>query len=263
MRPRRSLATDEPLPIGALRPAERTLTQRVQAALEANELLVYGQPVVDLRSGRVAHQELLVRMRDDSGQVLAATDFLAAATQTQGVCSAIDSWVLGQALAMLSNGSRGARFQMNLSGESLNDERCVDELISRVASSDVDRGSIGFEIGEGSVRDDVERARATLDRLANAGFALALDGFTAGFGSFEYLQNLPIRQVKIDGAVVRSLLDEPEHSTMRAIVRLAHGTSKTTVAKLVESSSTLPLLRMHGVDMAQGFKVGEPVPLAA
>jgi len=261
--PHKSVASSEPSHLFVVPPAEEPLASKVQTALNADELLLYGQPVIDLRSGRVAHHELLVRMRDNSGRVLAASDFLGAVAQTRGMCAAIDSWVLDRALDMLSNGSRGAKFQMNLSGESLRDDGGLDELVSRVASSSVEHGSISFEIGEGSIRDDVEHAGEALDRLATAGCELVLDGFTAGFGSFEYLQNLPIGQIKIDGAVVRALLDEPDHSTIRAIVRLAHGTSKTTVAKLVESSSVLPVLRMHGVDMAQGFEVGEPVPLAA
>ncbi len=257
--PRRSLADQAPRPQLV---RERSLTERVQAALDADELLIYGQPVIDLRSGRVAHHELLVRMRDETGEVLSATSFLGAAAQTEGMCAEIDNWVVSRALTMLSNGSRGARFQVNLSGETFGDDRGLDGLVSRVANAGVEEGSLGFEIGEGSVRLDVERATATLDRLAEAGCPLVLDGFSAGFGSFEYLQRLPVRQIKIDGVVVRSLLEEPDYSTMRAIVRLAQGTSKTTVAKLVESSSVLPLLRMHGVDMAQGYELGQPVPLA-
>jgi diguanylate cyclase (GGDEF)-like protein/PAS domain S-box-containing protein len=261
--PQGSLSGSEPAHVAFQPPRERTLAERVQAALDSDSLLVYGQPVIDLRTGRVAHHELLVRMRDESGKVLAASDFLGAAAQTSGMCAAIDTWVVDRALAMLSNGSRGARFQVNLSGETLSDERGLDGLVSRVAASSVDEGSLGFEIGEDSIRRDVDRAGVTLDRLADAGCTLVLDGFSAGFGSFEYVQRLPVRQIKIDGVVVRALLEEPDHSTMRAIVRLAHGTSKTTVAKLVESSSVLPILRMHGVDMAQGYEVGEPVPLAA
>lgn len=259
--PRRSLAAD---PFSALEPVrEQTLADRVTAALEADELLIYGQPVIDLRSGRVAHHELLVRMRDESGKVLAASEFLGAAAQTEGVCAAIDRWVVDHALAMLTNGSRGARFQVNLSGETLRDERGLESLVSKVTSSEVEEECLGFEIGESSIERDVEGASATLDHLAEAGCPLVLDGFSAGFGSFEYLQRLPVRQIKIDGVVMRSLLEEPDYSTIRAIVRLAQGTSTSTVAKLVESSSVLPLLRMHGVDMAQGYEVGQPVPFAA
>jgi len=259
--PRRSLAAD---PFPGLKPVrEPTLADRVTAAIEADELLIYGQPVIDLRSGRVAHHELLVRMRDESGKVLAASDFLGAAAQTEGVCAAIDTWVVDRALAMLTNGSRGARFQVNLSGETLRDRPGLERLVSKITASEIDEECLGFEIGESSIERDVEGTSATLARLAEAGFPLVLDGFSAGFGSFEYLQRLPVRQIKIDGVVVRSLLEEPGYSTIRAIVRLAQGTSKSTVAKLVESSSVLPLLRMHGVDMAQGYEVGQPVPLAA
>lgn len=259
--PRRSMAAD---PFPALKPVpELTLTERVTAALEADELLIYGQPVIDLRSGRVAHHELLVRMRDESGKVLAASDFLGEVAQTKGVCAAIDTWVVDHALALLANGMRGARFQVNLSGETLRDREGLERLVSKIAASGIEEECLGFEIGEGSIERDVEGTSATLDRLAEAGCPLVLDGFSAGFGSFEYLQRLPVRQIKIDGVVVRSLLEEPDYSTIRAIVRLAQGTSTSTVAKLVESSSVLPLLRMHGVDMAQGYEVGEPVPLAA
>jgi diguanylate cyclase (GGDEF)-like protein/PAS domain S-box-containing protein len=259
--PRRSLAGD-PYPKPRL-VREPTLADRIQAALAGDDLLVYGQPVVDLRTGRIAHHELLVRMRDESGGVLAASDFLGAAAQTPGLCSAIDEWVVGRAVGMLGNGSRGARFQVNLSGETLRDEGRLETLLGRIAGSGVDEEALAFEIGESSIRMDVERASATLENLAEAGCPLVLDGFSAGFGSFEYLQRLPVKQIKIDGVVVRSLLAEPDYGTMRAIVRLAQGTRKSTVAKLVESPSILPMLRMHGVDMAQGFEVGEPVPLAA
>ena len=258
---RRSLVGNPPSRPQLVR--EPTVTDRVRAALSADDLLIYGQPVIDLRSGRVAHHELLVRMHDADGKVLAASEFLGAAAQTQGLCSAIDQWVVTRALSMLSNGSRGARFQVNLSGETLADEEVLRGLIARVTAAGVEESALGFEIGEASIRLDVDRASATLGRLAEAGCPLVLDGFSAGFGSFEYLQRLPVRQIKIDGVVVRSLLEEPDYSTMRAIVRLAQGTSKTTVAKLVESSSTLSLLRMQGVDMAQGYEVGAPVPLAA
>ena len=258
--PRRSLLADPPAQVRT-EPRGASILERVRAALETDKLLVYGQPVVDLRSGRVAHHELLVRMRDEDGNVLAASEFLGAVAQTEGMCKAIDSWVVERALAMLSNGSRGARFQVNLSNETIQCRRGVERIISRVASADVESESLGFEIGEGSIQPDIEASCETFEKLAGVGCPLVLDGFSAGFGSFEYLQRLPVRQIKIDGIVMRSLLDEPDYSTMRAIVRLAHGTSKTTVAKLVESSA-LPLLRMHGVDMAQGFDVGEPVPLA-
>ena len=243
---------------------EGAQAQGVRSALAHDELLLYGQPVIDLRSGGVAHREVLVRMRDQHGAVLAASEFLGAAARDHGLCGEIDRWVVNHALAHLANGGGGTRLQVNLSGETLGDERALGELLADVEGSGVAPGSLAFEVGEGSIRRDGAQGESILRRIAEAGLPLVLDGFSAGFGSFEYLQRLPLEQIKIDGTVVRSLAGEqPDHSTVRAIVRLAGGTETATVAKLVDSDTLIPLLRMHGVDMAQGYQLGEPTPLSA
>jgi diguanylate cyclase (GGDEF)-like protein len=239
-----------------------TLTDRVRSELEGERLLLYGQPAVDLQSGDVAHRELLVRMRDESGSVLAASEFLAAAAQEPGLCAEIDRWVVDHAMDLLENGYRGSRLQVNLSGETIADGEARERLTATLKASPANAG-LALEVGEGSIRRDVEQATEALTGLAATGSPVVLDGFTAGFGSFEYLQQLPLDQVKIDGSVTRALVaDEPDHATMRAIVHLAHGTGKATVAKLVESEAVVPILRMHGVDMAQGYELGAPEPIA-
>lgn len=231
-------------------------------ALEHENLMLYAQPVIDLRTGDVAHRELLVRMHDPQGRVLTAAEFLGAASREAGMCQAIDRWVVGRAVDLLAAGSTSERLQVNLSGETLADDHALDTLLTDVASRAADPRRLAFEIGEASIRRDIGRAEAVLQRLSAAGFPLVLDGFSAAFGSFEYLQRLPLEQIKIDGALVHRLEGEsPDDSTLRAIVRLASGTHKSTVAKLVDSEALIPLLRMHGIDMAQGFQLGEPEPL--
>lgn len=233
-------------------------------AVEHEELMLYAQPVIDLRSGDVAHRELLVRLRDPQGRVLTAAEFLGAAARETGMCQAIDRWVVARAMDLLAAGSGSDRLQVNLSGETLADERALDTLLADVAGRGADPRLLAFEIGEASIRRDVDHAAAMLERLSAAGFPLVLDGFSAAFGSFEYLQRLPLEQIKIDGALVHRLEGEsPDDSTLRAIVRLASGTHKSTVAKLVDSEALIPLLRMHGIDMAQGFQLGEPEPVAS
>ena len=240
-----------------------SLAALVRSALDDERLMLYGQPVVDLQSGDVAHRELLVRMRDEAGAVLAASEFLAAAAQQPGLCADIDRWVVGRAISMLENGYRGTRLQVNLSGETLAN-RDARERVATAINGSAASGSLALEVSEGSIRRDVDGATQAVKDLAATGCPVVLDGFTAGFGSFEYLQQLPLDQVKIDGSVTRKLVaDEPDHATMRAIVRLAHGTGKDTVAKLVESDTVVPILRMHGVDMAQGYELGQPEPVAA
>lgn len=236
---------------------------RLRAALAGDELLLYGQPVFDLRSGGIAHRELLVRMRDAHGEVLPASHFLGAAAREHGLCGEIDRWVVRRALSALGDGE-GLRLHVNLSGETLADARVLDELLGEIGAASIDPAALAFEVNEGTIRHDAARAEQAVARLARAGSPVVLDGFSAGFGSFEYLRRLPLDQVKIDGAVVRRLAGErPDHTTVRAIVRLATGTHKTTVAKLVDSEALVPLLRMEGVDMAQGYQLAEPTPIAA
>jgi diguanylate cyclase (GGDEF)-like protein/PAS domain S-box-containing protein len=248
--------------IGSRPSPETTLVARVKAALAADELTLYAQPAVDLRSGQVAHLEVLVRMREESGEVRPAAEFLAAAAQEQGLCAEIDRWVLRRALAALDNGSRGTRLHVNLSGETLTHESALTGFLDDLSQAPERRAWLGLEIGESAIRHSTVQASAAIRRLAATGCPLVLDSFTGAFGSFEYLQRLPLDQVKIEGVITSALLDaQPDHATLRAIVELAQGTGKTTVAKLVESEALVPLLRMHGVDMAQGFELGEPAPL--
>jgi EAL domain-containing protein (putative c-di-GMP-specific phosphodiesterase class I) len=234
----------------------------VRAALRAGDLLLYAQPAIDLRSGEVAHREVLVRMRGSADSVLPASDVLAAAAQEPGLCAEIDRWVVDQALASLANGSRGTRLHINLSGETLNDGRALARFV-RVLHGAAERTRwLGLEIGEAAIQRNVVAASAAARQLAATGCPLVLDGFTGTQGAFEQLQRLPLDQVKIGGPVTRELMEkDADDATLRAIVRLAHGTGKTTVASRVESRELVPILRRRGVDMAQGFELGSPSPL--
>lgn len=240
------------------------LRRRIDAAVRAESLLLYAQPVIDLRSNAIAHYEVLVRMIGEDGSVISASGFLGAAAQQDGLCARIDSWVVATVARLIdARRTPGPRFQINLSGETLASDDALDALAREIGESPIDPGEIAFEVGQAALDRDLARASGALGKLASTGAALVLDGFTAGFGSFDYLQTLPIDQIKMDGSVVRALSgDDPDHATVRAIVGLAHSNHRSTVAKLVDSEDLLPLLRMHGVDMAQGFEVGEPVPIA-
>jgi EAL domain-containing protein (putative c-di-GMP-specific phosphodiesterase class I) len=243
--------------------ASPSLADQVRTALDAGELLLYAQPVFHLRSGEVAHREVLVQMRGGSGEVRPAAEFLAAAAQVPGLCADIDRWVVEQALVTAADGAGRSRLHVNLAGETVNDAGHLERFISILAGLRGHAAGIGLEIGEATVDRNPVAASAGVRQLAGTGCAVILDGFTGGFGSFEYLQRLPLDQVKIDGAVTRPLLHGgADHATLRAIVKLARGTGKTTVAKQIESEALVPILRTHGVDLAQGFELGAPRPLA-
>ncbi len=123
-------------------------------------------------------------------------------------------------------------------------------------------GSLIFEVTETAAIVNVDRARAFAATLAELGCELALDDFGAGFGSFYYLKRLPFDYLKIDGDFIRQLTSSHEDQlVVRAIVQIARGLGKRTVAEFVGDVETMALLRELGVDDAQGFHIGRPAPL--
>jgi len=241
-----------------------TLAQRVRSALVEGRLLVYAQPVVDLTTGHTAHHELLVRLRDDSGEVLAAADFLGAATREPGLCAEIDRWMTGRATELLGDEYRGERVQVNLAGESVTDDGAIGRISELVRSSNIESGSLAFELAEGSVARDIDRAVATVEELARVGCPVALDGFSGEFGAFGYLERLKVDQIKLAGTLVQGLAGaEGDRATTEAIVRVARGTNRTTVATLVDSEPMMVAPRALGIDMVQGNLIAAPAPAGA
>jgi EAL domain-containing protein (putative c-di-GMP-specific phosphodiesterase class I) len=110
----------------------------------------------------------------------------------------------------------------------------------------------------------MDAARAFCAGVLDLGCSLALDDFGAGFGSFQYLKQLPFSHLKIDGDFIRNLpSSRTDQLVVRAIARIVRGMGRLTIAEFVGDAPTLDMLRAYDVDYAQGFQVGAPVPLLA
>jgi EAL domain-containing protein (putative c-di-GMP-specific phosphodiesterase class I) len=119
-----------------------------------------------------------------------------------------------------------------------------------------------FEITETALMQDVKGGEAFAHYLVKLGCRLALDDFGTGFGSFTYLKTMPVDYLKIDVEFVRNLGSNPANQHLvTAIVNLARGFGKQTIAEGVEDEATLDLLRAYGVDFAQGYHLGRPAPI--
>jgi EAL domain-containing protein (putative c-di-GMP-specific phosphodiesterase class I) len=119
-----------------------------------------------------------------------------------------------------------------------------------------------FEITETAAIANLEQARAFADRLRKRGCLFALDDFGAGFASFYYLKNFPFDYLKIDGEFIRGLGTNPvDRLVVQAIVMIARGLGKKTIAEYVGDADTARLLRESGVDYAQGHHIGQPQPV--
>ena len=236
--------------------------ERIRDALEQDGFVLYEQPIMGIADGRIDSAELLIRLRTDADPVLPAS-FLPVAERYDDIRD-IDRWVVRHALALLvarqaAGSPVGA--SVNLSGASLGDASVIDFVVEEIRASGVDPARLTFEVTETTAIGNLERARVLAQQLAELGCGFALDDFGAGFGSFAYLKHLPLDVIKIDGDFIRTLPDSPQDQvTVRAIVDIARGLGKTTVAEFVEDAATLELLRVLGVDRAQGFHIGTPRP---
>jgi EAL domain-containing protein (putative c-di-GMP-specific phosphodiesterase class I) len=235
---------------------------RIERALENDDFVLHLQPVQDLRTGEIHAAEALVRMCEE-GVFVPPSSFIYIAERA-GLMPALDGWVVEHAVEMLA-GLRALQpafqLEVNLSGHSIGHagtERVITDSLSRHA---VDPASLILEITETAAVADVNAAREFAERMTTLGCKFALDDFGAGFGSFYYLKHLLFDFVKIDGEFVsgchRSDLDR---TILRSIVGIARDLGKQTVAEFVSEPAILDVVRDEGVDFAQGFLIGEPVP---
>jgi diguanylate cyclase (GGDEF)-like protein/PAS domain S-box-containing protein len=239
-------------------PETLTWFQRIRWALAEDRLLLYGQPIVDLRTGLIAYRELLIRMLSADGEIIAPGEFLPPAERF-GLITEIDLWVLEHALRLAGTGER---VTINLGGPSIGDAKVLS-AISHAVGDGLDPGNVIFEITETAALSSFARAEDFARALKGLGCELALDDFGTGFGSFRDLKHLDARYLKIDTEFVRDLLtNDTDQKVVRAIVDIAHSLQKKAVAEGVGDAATLSALRAGGVDFAQGFHLGAPQPVS-
>jgi EAL domain-containing protein (putative c-di-GMP-specific phosphodiesterase class I) len=237
----------------------------LRAALAEDRLVLQAQPIVDLATEEAGRYELLLRLRERGGELLPPAAFLPAA-ERHDLIVAIDHWVVARAIALLAEERRRGRrltFEVNISGRSTGDPELLALIEREFRAHDVDPSQLVFEITETSAVANIPRAQAFASRLAELGCRLALDDFGSGFASFYYLKHLPVDYLKIDGEFVRGCVaDRTDQLVIQAVVEIARGLGKRTVAEMVGDEETLELVRDLGVDYVQGFHVGRPAPLS-
>ena len=226
--------------------------------------MLHAQPIVDLATGEATQYELLLRMRGADGELIPPSAFLPVAERFD-LMAAIDRWVVARAIRMVGAERRAGRrliVEVNISGRSAGDPELLELIERELHASEVCPSQIIFEITETIAVSNIPRAQHFAARLADLGCRFALDDFGAGFGSFYYLKHLPFDYLKIDGEFVRhSAADPTDQLVIQAVVDIARGLGKRTVAEHVGDSETAALLQRMGVDHAQGFHLGEPAPL--
>jgi EAL domain-containing protein (putative c-di-GMP-specific phosphodiesterase class I) len=240
--------------------------ERIRRALEENRLLLYGQPIVDLRANALHSYELLVRLPGESGDdPLPPSAFLYVAERFS-LIQAVDVWVARQAMRLIAEQAQAGQqlvLSVNLSGASIGDPKLMSLIEQALDETAIDPARLIFELTETAAIASIEQAKNFATRLHRRGCQFALDDFGAGFGSFYYLKNFPVDYIKIDGGFIRGIAsDSTDQLVVQAIVTIAQGLGKKTVAEFVTDEESASLLRTIGLDCAQGYFFGEPQPIA-
>jgi len=234
-------------------------TERIHASLAEDRLVLHGQPIINLRTGESDQAELLVRMQDrrNPHELIPPGAFLPAAERL-GLISLIDRWVVVRSLQL----AEFHRVEINLSAKTISNPDHVGAIEALVAASTAPRENIVFEITETAVAENLESVRGFAERLREMGCAFALDDFGVGFGTFTYLKYLPVDYLKIDIEFVRDLIRDPtDQQVVSTIVAAAEVFGMKTIAEGVEDEETYEALVEMGVDYAQGYWIGRPMPI--
>jgi diguanylate cyclase (GGDEF)-like protein/PAS domain S-box-containing protein len=242
---------------------------RIEHALDEDGFVLYAQRLAPLKGEPAAdarvYAEVLLRMRQDDGPLVAPGAFLPAAERFH-LASRIDRWVLRHVvdwMAALAEPARIGLLSVNLSGQSVGDRafhRWALELLAKAGPRLC--GALCLEITETAAVTNIADAAAFIDEVREHGVKVALDDFGAGAASFGYLKTLRVDTLKIDGQFVRDLVDDPlDEVAVRCFADVAKVMGLSTVAEFVDKPAVLERLHAMGVDFAQGFLLHEPAPI--
>ncbi len=245
---------------------EMQWVSRVKRALSEQRFFLEAQPIVPMKGGNGrAHYELLVRLRDENDRRVPPAAFMPA-VERYNLAARLDRHVIGAAFRWLKR-NLGVlrdidRFFINLSEDTLGDREVAQFIIQGLRESDVPPERIGFEITETAAVSNLSRANHLIGELGRIGVCFGLDDFGSGVSSFAYLKALNVDYLKIDGLFVANVASNPvDYEMVSAIHRIGRVMGKRTVAESVEQTGVLEKLQQIGVDYAQGYALGLPVPI--
>jgi Amt family ammonium transporter len=240
---------------------------KLRDALDNDSFRLDAQPILPLRGnyGRPRF-ELLIRMIGDRGEIIPPVKFLSSAERYQ-LMPLVDRWVVRRACELLGNYGNGAneefaRFAINLSGQSLQDDTFLQFVVDQIKTTGVPPGVLCFELTETATIGNLTKAQSFMRTLQDLGCQFALDDFGTGVSSLAYLKDLSVNYLKIDGSFVRdAVANARSESMIKAIAQLAKVMCMETIAEYVETDALRVRMADLGVDYGQGFAMGKAQPL--
>jgi len=232
---------------------------KIYDAINHNLFMLYIQKIKSLK-GDDDHYEVLIRMKNEEGDIFYPDSFLPSATR-YSLMPKIDLWVIETLFRLLRENKILATitFAINLSGQSLmkeDFERQVKELFERYR---IDGRKIIFEITETSAMSNIKRVTQFIDHFNTLGCKFSLDDFGTGLSSFSYLKNFRVDYLKIDGSFVRDILEDPIDKVMvESIAQISTLLHLKSVAEYVENEAILEVIKTMNIDYGQGYGIQKP-----
>ena len=248
---------------------------RIDEALADNHFRLYHQRIAlineagdSAEDASYFHTEILLRLRDPQGQLIAPMAFIPAAERYRRM-PLIDQWVVRQCLAELSKTKSSTiesvpqrLYNINLSGESLSDKQFLSTLRVMLQDSQIDPKILCFEITETSAISNLHDVTIFMRALKQLGCRFALDDFGSGMSSFGYLRQLPVDYIKIDGSFIRNLSDPLNTAIVDSICTIGRAMNLEVIAESVEDNAIRQQLKDLGVDHVQGYGIAYPEPFS-
>jgi diguanylate cyclase (GGDEF)-like protein len=241
--------------------------QMLQDLLDKNKFTLFCQKIQTLKKENGSlYYEILLRAQDDKGYIIEPKKFIPAAERYK-MMPVIDRWVISNVLDVLEKFWEGlqhfqAIWSINISGQSIREEGFLDFVLDSMQNRLVPAGAFCFEITETAAIGNLIAAQNLIKNLQKIGCTIALDDFGSGLSSFNYLKNLDIDYIKIDGSIVKDVVENHVARAMvKAVKDVAEALELPTIGEYVENDAIAGQLSRLGIDFAQGYHIGRPVPL--
>ena len=247
--------------------AEKRMTMEtgLRHALEREEFLLHYQPRLDLKTGKIAGLEALLRWRHPEKGLISPAEFIPVAEES-GLIVPIGTWVLRtacmQARAWQEQGLPNLVMAVNLSPRQFRQGQLAQQVAAVLEETGLSSNCLELEITESLLIDGADKSvLATLEALKTLGITLAIDDFGTGYSSLSYLKRFPIDTIKIDQSFVRDITSDPDDAALvRAIIAIARSLRLNVIAEGVETEEQLDYLRRHDCDHMQGYFFSRPLP---
>ena len=242
---------------------------KINNALDENRFVLFYQRISSLNKSELKQKdmfEVLVRMKDENGEIIPPGAFIPAA-ERYNIMISLDRWVIGEVITWLSENHSTlqnlGKCSINISGSSIGHPDFLSYIKQKINTSNVPADKICFEITETSAVRHLSEATKFIDELKAIGCSFALDDFGCGLSSFAYLKNLQVDYLKIDGMFVRDIDNDPiDYAMVKSINEIGHVMGKKTIAEFVENDKVLAILQDIGIDYVQGYGIEAPRPLS-